>query len=99
MEDKIRDMDEKMEFVLRNVPSNLGREILKTWQTLKAAVLAQQTTNNARDALCPHAKIMHTVCKCEKSGIEAHGKKCDGKGIYTYIGNMCYEYQYPCGGA
>jgi hypothetical protein len=54
-------------------------------------------TNIARGAICPHAKVLYTTCKCEKSGIEAHGKNCDGKGIYTVMGNLCYEYQYPCG--
>jgi len=48
----------------------LDSELRKEWQTLKAAVLAQQTTNKRRSAICacgqPAVKVICDDCFCDE---------------------------------
>jgi hypothetical protein len=47
--------------------------------------------------VCPNASVKWSVCDCRiKSEVNSKMSVCDGKGSYTVIGNMGYQYSYPC---
>lgn len=59
----------------------------KAWQTLKAAVLAQQTNNNARDEICGEIIESAYICSYCKQRNDVDSKMCDKNGGYgCFIG-------------
>ena len=50
-----QEQEEAMSYLQRVIfdDTNWCKKVRESWQTLKAAVLAQQTNNNARDEICP----------------------------------------------
>jgi hypothetical protein len=75
------------------------KEIAAQCGTQAATVAAvPSAAQHGQPEICQHAELLYSRCKCTiKNSINSEMYTCDGKGQYTVVKNLGYEYSYQCG--